>query len=114
MSDNCNYSWQDIISDVFSALFLTTLGFVLIELVRPGSISSAINVFFLFAISAVLSLILMSVNEEFSYRLPRSWLILAALFVGLAIMIISSATPFERFILGVISFITTLFFVFIL
>lgn len=114
MSDNNNYSWKEIVNDVFAALFLTMLGFVLIELARPGSISSAINIFLLFAISASLGLFLALFNDWFSHRLSRSLFILAAFLVGITIMIISSVAPLERFILGMLSFAATLFFVFIL
>lgn len=106
MSDNCNYSWQDIISDVFSALFLTTLGFVLIELIRPGSISSVINLFVLFVLVVSLSLILLLSNYQNNFHLSRSLLILVALFVSAIAIIITRGETIERVILGIVIFLT--------
>ena len=100
--------------DIFAALFLTMLSFVLIELVRPGSISSAINIFMLFGLSAGWSLVLVFANGDFSHRLPRSLLILAAWLIGVTIMIISATAPLEQVIVGAISFAVLLIFVFIL
>ncbi|OGL60986.1 hypothetical protein A3H10_03340 [Candidatus Uhrbacteria bacterium RIFCSPLOWO2_12_FULL_46_10] len=114
MLDSHNYSWKEIVNDVFAALFLTTLSFVLIELVRPGSISSAINIFLLFIISIGLSLILALANGQSNHRLPRSLFILAALLISVIIMTISAVAPLERFILGIVSFAAMLFFAFIL
>ena len=96
--------------DIFAALFLTILGFVLIELVRPGSISSAINIFLLFGLSAGWSLVLVFANGEFSYRRLRSLLILAAWLIGVTIMIISATAPLEQVIVGAISFAVLLIF----
>ena len=100
MSDKLSYSWTDFISDIFAALFITTLVYVLFEIIRHGVISTRFNLFILLVMT-------MGFGTAMIFLKPMGYkrgllAALAGIAVGAIISAVTPATIILRLILGLV------------
>lgn len=102
------YSWRKFAGDFFNAAFLTALGYVLVEILRPGTITASFNLFILLGLTISLGIVF--VVREVPFGGSYFSLLLVALFIGVIMAIVTPTAVFLKFIFGLAGFIAVLVF----